>query len=54
MLTVMRSEWGKIVPVKDIEAKLKEKPYAAITVSHVDTATGVLSPIAEIGEDEAV
>ena len=47
---VMRSEWGKIVPVKDIEAKLKEKPYAAITVSHVDTATGVLSPIAEIGE----
>lgn len=47
---VMHSEWGKIVPVEDIESKLREKHYAAITVSHVDTSTGVLAPIAEIGD----
>lgn len=47
---VLRSEWGKIVPVDQIAAKLRERHYAAITVSHVDTATGVLAPIAEIGE----
>ena len=47
---VMRAEWGKIIPVEEIEAQLKTKNYAAMTVSHVDTATGVLAPIAEIGE----
>lgn len=47
---VLSSEWGTIVPVKDIENKLKEKDYKAITVTHVDTSTGVCAPIAEIGE----
>lgn len=47
---VISSEWGKIVPVKDIEAKLNEKKYNAITVTHVDTSTGVCAPIKEIGE----
>ena len=47
---VISSEWGKIVPVKDIEAKLSEKKYAAMTVTHVDTSTGVCAPIKEIGE----
>lgn len=47
---VISSEWGQIVPVADIEAKLKTKNYAAITVSHVDTATGVTAPIEEIGQ----
>lgn len=47
---VITSEWGKIVPVKDIEAKLSEKKYDAITVTHVDTSTGVCAPIKEIGE----
>ncbi|MDU5082302.1 MAG: alanine--glyoxylate aminotransferase family protein, partial [Bacillota bacterium] len=47
---VISSEWGKIVPVKDIEAKLSEKKYDAITVTHVDTSTGVCAPIKEIGE----
>ncbi|MBO5666861.1 MAG: alanine--glyoxylate aminotransferase family protein [Firmicutes bacterium] len=47
---VIKAEWGQIVPVADIEAKLAEKNYAAMTVSHVDTATGVCAPIAEIGE----
>jgi len=47
---VLKSEWGKAVPLCDIEAKLKEKPYAAMTVSHVDTSTGVAADIAAIGE----
>lgn len=47
---VMSAEWGTIIPVAEIDKKLSEKSYAAMTVSHVDTATGVTAPIAEIGE----
>ena len=47
---VLSAEWGQIVPVEVIRAKLASKKYAAMTVSHVDTATGVCAPIAEIGE----
>jgi len=47
---VMSSEWGKTVPVEDIEKKLHEKNYKAVTVTHVDTSTGVCAPVAEIGE----
>lgn len=47
---VIQSEWGKIVPVAEIEKKLSEKAYQGITVSHVDTSTGVAAPVAEIGE----
>lgn len=47
---VISSEWGKIVEPAEIEKKLKEKEYAAVTVTHVDTATGVCAPVGEIGE----
>jgi len=47
---ILKSEWGKTVPLDEIETKLKEKNYAAITVSHVDTSTGVVADIAGIGE----
>lgn len=47
---VIQSEWGKIVPVAEIEKKLSEKQYHAVTVTHVDTSTGVAAPVAEIGE----
>ncbi len=47
---VLASEWGTTVPLADIEAKLREKKYAAMTVSHVDTATGVRADIEEIGK----
>lgn len=47
---VLSAEWGNIVPVEDIRAKLNKKNYAAITLTHVDTSTGVVAPIAEIGE----
>ncbi|MTI95768.1 MAG: alanine--glyoxylate aminotransferase family protein [Firmicutes bacterium] len=47
---VLASEWGTAVPVEEIENKLKEKPYQALTATHVDTSTGVSAPIKEIGE----
>jgi len=47
---VLKSEWGKTVCLSEIEAKLKEKSYAVITVSHVDTSTGVVADVKAIGE----
>ena len=47
---VLKAPWGEIVPLEEIEKKLAEKHYDALTVSHVDTSTAVLAPIAEIGE----
>lgn len=47
---VLQAPWGQVVSPEEIEAKLKEKNYAAITVSHVDTATGAVAPIQEIGK----
>ncbi len=46
---VLKSEWGKAVPVRTIESKLMEKPYRAVTVTHVDTSTGVSASIEELG-----
>jgi len=47
---VLASEWGAIVPVVEIEKKLQSKNYQALTVTHVDTSTGVCAPVAEIGQ----
>jgi len=47
---VLASEWGAVVPVEDIEKKLEEKTYQAVTVTHVDTSTGVCAPVDEIGK----
>lgn len=46
---VLKSDWGKIVPVEAIRKKLEQNTYAALTVTHVDTSTGVCAPIEEIG-----
>ncbi len=47
---VLSAPWGQVVPPEEIEKKLKEKNYAAMTVTHVDTATGAAAPIQEIGK----
>lgn len=47
---VLGSEWGKIVPVEDIEKKLSEKEYSIVTVTHVDTSTGTKAPVEEISK----
>lgn len=46
---VLSAEWGTCVTPEEIDKKLSEKPYAAMTVSHVDTSTAVVAPIAAIG-----
>lgn len=47
---VLSAEWGDFVKPEEIDRKLSEKKYAAITVTHVDTSTAVVAPIAAIGE----
>ena len=49
-IDILSSEWGRIVPVERIREKLMEKKYAAMTVTHVDTSTGVCAPVADIGK----
>jgi aspartate aminotransferase-like enzyme len=46
---VLSSEWGKTVPIENIRETLKKKDYKAITVTHVDTSTGVKAELKEIG-----
>ncbi|PAT01277.1 aminotransferase [Candidatus Izimaplasma bacterium ZiA1] len=47
---VMNSKWGQTVCVSDIKQKLRGKTYQAVTVTHVDTSTGVRANIIEIGK----
>ncbi len=47
---VLSAEWGKSVPIDLIRETLKKKAYNAITVTHVDTSTGVKADIKSIGE----
>ena len=46
---VLSAEWGTAVTPGQIDKKLSEKAYAAVTVTHVDTSTAVVAPLAEIG-----
>lgn len=46
---VLASEWGKAVSVREMEAAVRKKKYQAMTVTHVDTSTGVVAPLADIG-----
>lgn len=47
---VLTAPAGQRVPLAEIEAKLAAKKYAAMTLTHVDTSTGVLAQPAEVGE----
>ena len=47
---VMQSKWGKVFSAEEIDKKLSEKDYAAVTVTHVDTATGAKADIESIGQ----
>ena len=47
---VLSAEWGSAVSPEAIDRKLSEKDYAAVTVTHVDTSTAVIAPVAEIGK----
>ncbi len=47
---LLQAEWGEAVTAEQVEEKLKEGGFKAVTVTHVDTSTGVLAPIQAIGE----
>jgi aspartate aminotransferase-like enzyme len=47
---VLSSEWGKTVPLADIESQLSQKSYQAVTVTHVDTSTGTCADVEGIGK----
>lgn len=42
--------WGKCVEPHQVKEALKEDDYKAVTVTHVDTSTGVVNQIKEIGQ----
>nr|MDO8099115.1 alanine--glyoxylate aminotransferase family protein [Candidatus Njordarchaeota archaeon] len=43
-------EWGRHADPSLIKEKLERGKYKALTVVHVDTATGIANPVREIGE----
>lgn len=49
-LIKLQAEWGETITVEQIEAKLDEGGFKGLSVTQVDTATGVLAPIKQIGE----
>lgn len=46
--TQLKAPLGDVVPLEQVEAALKSKFYKLITITHVDTSTGVLSDIKSI------
>jgi aspartate aminotransferase-like enzyme len=50
IVDVLQAPWGEVITPEEVANKLKEKHYAAITVTHVDTSTGAVAPIEEIGK----
>ncbi|KAF2004863.1 PLP-dependent transferase [Amniculicola lignicola CBS 123094] len=48
--TQLTAPIGERPQLDDVEKALKEKPYKLITVTHVDTSTGVLSEIKALSE----
>ncbi len=47
---VLEVAWGKAVKPEQVREALKEDSYKAVTVTHVETSTGVFNPIKDIGE----
>lgn len=49
-IDVLSAEWGKVVTAEEVAEQLKKKNYDAITVTQVDTSTGAVAPVHEIGQ----
>lgn len=47
---VITAPVGDVVPLDQIEAQLLKEKYAAITITHVDTSTSVVSDVEKIAE----
>lgn len=47
---VLEFQWGKPADPKMVEEALREDDFKAVTVTHVETSTGVTNPVEDIGE----
>jgi aspartate aminotransferase-like enzyme len=47
---ILEVPWGKSIKPEDVRDALKKGNYRAVTVTHVETSTGIANPIREIGE----
>ncbi|MEM3703065.1 MAG: alanine--glyoxylate aminotransferase family protein [Candidatus Bathyarchaeia archaeon] len=47
---VLEVPWGSPIKPEQVKGALKEDDYKAVTVTHVDTSTGIANQIREIGE----
>lgn len=45
---VLQARWGDSVTPEMVESRLAQKDYQVVTVTHVETSTGVAAPVAEI------
>jgi len=43
-------EWGSAVNPRDVEKKLSASPYKALLVAHVETSTGIVNPVQQLGK----
>ncbi len=46
----LKAEWGKPIPPDEVKKKLATKKYAAVTVVHSETSTGVLNDLPAIAK----
>jgi len=49
-VTLLRAAVGDVVPLEQIETVLKSDRFKLVTVTHVDTSTGVVAPVKEIAQ----
>jgi len=49
-VTVLRAPVGGVVGAAEIEAELERERYKLVTVTHVDTSTGVRMDVSQLGE----
>jgi len=47
---VLETPWSKSIKPEDVKNALRKDDYKAVTITHVETSTGVANPIKEIGE----
>ncbi len=45
---VLQADWGKQVDISLVEQKLNEVQYKAVTITHADTSTGVVSDLEQL------
>jgi aspartate aminotransferase-like enzyme len=48
--TVLDIPWGKCAKPDQVKEALEKEDYKAVTITHVDTSTGAVNPVREIGQ----